>query len=149
MRKFDSGATRDTDIDKPNYVKALSPIVIDCYVEYIGKHRKQADGSLRNWDNWKQGMPIDVYVEGEDRHHRAVWKLHQGFPAYDNHGPVTMKDSLCGVIFNAMGHLHELLKAEEQKQPEIKGFCPKCREKIAAAKPGSCVALCEKCKGRE
>ena len=41
------------------------------------------------------------------------------------------------------------LLTEEQKQPEIKGFCPKCREKIAAAKPGSCVALCEKCRGRE
>lgn len=118
IRTFDTGATRDTDINKPNYIKALSPIVLREYVDYLGKHRIQSDGNLRDWDNWKQGMPLDVCLEGEDRHHRAVWLLHQGFPAFDNHGPVTLKDSLCGVIFNAMGYLHEIL-IEEQKEKFI------------------------------
>lgn len=112
IRTFETGATRDTDQDKLNYVKALSPIVIDCYINYLGRHRKQPGGSMRDWDNWKSGIPKDVYLESQDRHHRAVWKLHQGFPAHDNYGPVTLKDSLCGVIFNAMGFLHEILKEE-------------------------------------
>ena len=110
MRQFETGATRDTDKDKLNYVKALSPIVLQRYVEYLGAHRLQSDGQLRDWDNWKRGIPHDTYSESLVRHVLSVWLLHQGFPAYDNHGPVTLEDSLCGVIFNAMGYLHELLK---------------------------------------
>lgn len=110
MRKFETGATRDTVEDKLNYIKALSPVVLQRYVKYLGEHRTQADGTKRDWDNWKKGIPKETYLEGEDRHHRAVWKLLQGYPAFDNHGPVTLEDSLCGVIFNAMGMLYELIK---------------------------------------
>ena len=114
-RKFDTGATRDTVEGKLNYVKTLSPIVMQRYVEYIGKHRTQSDGSQRDWDNWKSGIPQEIYLEGQDRHHRAVWKLLHGFSAFDNHGPVTLEDSLCGVLFNAMGMLHEILKTDEKE----------------------------------
>lgn len=112
IRQFESGATRDTDTGKPSYVKALSPVVLQRYVEYIGEHRIQSDGKLRDWDNWKQGIPKDVYLDGLGRHEMAVWLLCQGFPASDNHGPVTLQDSLCGIIFNAQGMLHELLKGD-------------------------------------
>lgn len=113
IRKFETGATRDTNVGKLNYVKALSPIVLEKYVEYLGKHRTQSDGTQRDWDNWKSGIPKETYLEGEDRHHRAVWKLLQGYPAFDNYGPVTLEDSLCGVIFNSMGLLHELIKEKK------------------------------------
>ena len=115
MRKFDSGATRDTDINKPSYIKALSPIVLQYYVDYLGRHRLQSDGNLRDWDNWKNVIPQDVYLDGLGRHEMAVWLLCQGFPASDNHGSVTLEDSLCGVIFNAQGMLHELLKKDSEK----------------------------------
>jgi len=111
VRTFESGATRDTDIGKLNYVKALSPIVLQRYVQYIGQHRVQSDGTLRDWDNWKKGIDKQTYVESLDRHGMAVWLLHEGYPVFDNHGPVTLEDSLCGIIFNAMGYLHEVLKA--------------------------------------
>lgn len=114
IRQFDTGATRDTDVNKPSYIKALSPIVLQNYVEYLGRHRLQSDGNLRNWDNWKNGIPQDVYLDGLGRHEMAVWLLCHGFPASDNHGLVTLKDSLCGVIFNAQGMLHEILKEEQQ-----------------------------------
>jgi len=117
IRKFDTGATRDTLEGKLNFVKTLSPLVMERYVQYIGEHRLQSDGSIRNWDNWKNGIPQEVYLEGEDRHHRAVWKLVQGFPAFDNHGPVTLEDSLCGVLFNAIGMLHEILKEKNSPKP--------------------------------
>jgi len=115
MRKFSSGATRDGVGDKLNYVKALSPIVIQRYVKYLGEHRTQSDGTKRDWDNWKKGIPKETYLEGEDRHHRAVWLLLQGYSVCDNHGPVTLEDSLCGVIFNASGMLHELLKEKKDE----------------------------------
>lgn len=114
VRTFGSGATRDTDKDKLNYIKALDPLVLQTYVEYLGKHRVQSDGNLRDWDNWKKGIDKQTYLESEDRHHRAIWLLSQGYDVYDNHGPVTEKDALCGVIFNAMGRLYELLKAEDK-----------------------------------
>ena len=113
MRKFASGATRDKDDDKLSYIKALSPIVLRRYVEYIGKHRLQADGNLRDWDNWKKGIPKEAYLDGLGRHFLAVWLLCDGFPTDDNHGPVTLQDSLCAVIFNSQGMLYELLKEKD------------------------------------
>ena len=118
MREFETGATRDVVDDKLNYIKALSPIVMQCYVQYLGDHRIQADGNKRDWDNWKKGIPKETYLEGEDRHHRAVWKLLQGYPAFDNHGPVTLEDSLCGVIFNSMGLLHEIIKGQIEEKKD-------------------------------
>jgi hypothetical protein len=119
IRQFDSGATRDTDVNKPSYIKALSPIVLQGYVEYLGQHRLQSDGNLRDWDNWKQGIPQEVYLDGLGRHEMAVWLLCHDFPASDNHGSVTLLDSLYGVIFNAQGMAHEILK-EQQKKSEGK-----------------------------
>jgi hypothetical protein len=116
IREFESGATRDKVEGKLNYIKALSPIVMQRYVEYLGKHRTQSDGTQRDWDNWKKGIPQQVYLEGEDRHHRAVWLLIQGYPAFDNYGPVTLEDSLCGVIFNSMGMLFEILKGQMEEK---------------------------------
>ena len=114
MRQFEGGATRDADDhpEKPSYYKALSPIVLREYVKYLGRHRTQADGSKRDWDNWKAGIPIDVYMDGLLRHTVAVWLIQQGFKSYDNHGEVNLKDSICGVMFNSIGMLHELLKEE-------------------------------------
>jgi hypothetical protein len=114
MRQFETGASRDADDhpEKPSYYKALSPIVLREYVKYLGRHRTLPDGGKRDWDNWKNGIPIDVYMEGLLRHTMAVWLIQQGFRSFDNNGEVTLKDSLCGVMFNSIGMLHEILKDE-------------------------------------
>lgn len=121
MRTFSGGATRDTNVGKLSYVKALSPIVLRRYVQYLDIHRKQSDGSMREFNNWKQGIPEETYLDGLGRHFIAVWLLQQGFTESDNHGPVTLEDSLCAIIFGASGWLHELLKTEKL----IKFTCPK------------------------
>lgn len=110
IRTFDTGATRDTVKGKLSYVKALSPIVLQRYVQYLDAHRKQPDGSLRNFDNWKKGIPEETYLDGLGRHFIAAWLLAQGFPAEDNHGSVMLEDTLCAIIFGSSGWLHELLK---------------------------------------
>ena len=110
IRTFNSGATRDTTEGKLNYVKALCTLVLRGYVDYLNKHRTQPDGSVRDFDNWKKGIPKQVYMEGLGRHEMAVWLLHQGYSAYDNHGSVTIEDALYGIIFNTTGYLHEILK---------------------------------------
>lgn len=121
MRNFSSGASRDSNDhpDKPNYYKALSPIVLREYVKYLGRHRTMPDETKRDWDNWKNGIPIDVYMEGLLRHVMAVWLIQHGYKSYDNNGEVTLKNSLNGVMFNTTGFLHEILKKEDLKDDTV------------------------------
>lgn len=113
IRTFSSGATRDTDVGKLNYIKALSPLVLQSYVAYLSKHRVQSDGQLRDWDNWKRGIDKQTYLESLARHLMTLWLLHEGNQAFDNKGEVTLEDSLCAIIFNASGYLFEILKNEK------------------------------------
>jgi len=115
LRNFNTGAIRDTAEGKLNYIKGLSPIVDRGYLEYLDKHRKLPDGSMREFDNWKNGIPQEVYLESLDRHERAVWLICHGYKAFDNRGEVSLKDSLYGVLFNTIGMLHEILDKEVAK----------------------------------
>jgi len=112
IRIFDTGATRDMVQGKLDYVKALSPIVLRRYVQYLDKHRLQPDGNMRDFNNWKKGMSQDVYHSSNARHFMAAWLLTEGYATEDNYGPVELEDSLCGELFNIMGRLHEILKAK-------------------------------------
>lgn len=112
IRKFDTGATRDTVEGKLDYMKALSPIVLQRYVQYLDKHRLQSDGSMRDFNNWKKGIPLDTYHSSKGRHFFAAWLIEEGYEVSDNHGPVDEEDALCGELFNTMGRLHELLKGK-------------------------------------
>ena len=113
IRTFDTGATRDTDQNKLDYTRALSPIVLERYVKYLNKHRKQPDGSTRDFDNWKKGLPFRESFSSLGRHHIDVWKMIEGFPAEDNHGPCNIDDTLCAIIFNATTMLYERLKGNK------------------------------------
>jgi hypothetical protein len=77
MREFKSGATRDDDADKYDYEGFLSPLVLERYAEYMHKHRKQADGKMRDSDNWQKGIPVVQYMKSKLRHIMVTWKLHR------------------------------------------------------------------------
>lgn len=106
VREFDTGATRDNDSNKFDYEGFLSPIVLDRFAEYMHKHRRQADGQLRDSDNWQKGIPMTAYMKSMCRHFMDVWRQHRGYQGQD-----TREDSLCALLFNVMGYLHETLKA--------------------------------------
>jgi len=106
-RKFDTGATRDSDKDKLDYEGFLSPIVIKAYGEYMNKHRVQSDGKLRDSDNWQKGIPKDVYIKSAFRHFMDWWLEHRGYKSRDG-----LKEALNGLLFNVQGYYHELLKEE-------------------------------------
>jgi len=58
-------------------------------------------------------MSADVYMKSGWRHFFAWWKIHRGGTVtdeWDGHA-VTIDEAICGVLFNAMGFLHETLKA--------------------------------------
>lgn len=117
VRRFESGATRDTDAGKLDFEGFLSPMVIERYAEYMNKHRLQSDGQLRDSDNWQRGIPTAQYMKSMFRHFMTVWKGHR-------QGEIGQED-VCALIFNAMGILHELLKENNCNCAKgIYGQCP-------------------------
>lgn len=99
MRKFDGGATRDDDTDKPDYEGFLSPEVLAEYARYMHKNRKQSDGELRASDNWQKGIPKNQYMKSAWRHFMQMWRAHR------NEEPDM--EAMCALLFNVMGYMYE------------------------------------------
>lgn len=106
IRTFDTGATRDTDINKPDYEAFLSPLVIKRFGEYMNKHRKQSDGTMRDSDNWQHGIPIKEYMKSAWRHFLDIWTAHRNNQIDE--------EALCALLFNIQGYLHEHLKQQKK-----------------------------------
>jgi hypothetical protein len=106
IRCFETGATRDTDYGKLDYEGFLSPLVLERFAQYMDSHRKMADGSLRDSDNWQKGIPQDAYMKSAWRHFMDVWKAHRGV------GETDIEEALCALLFNVQGYLHEHLKEQ-------------------------------------
>ena len=109
MRTFKSGAIRDTEEGKYNYEKALSPLVIERFGQYMYKCGKMADGTFRPEDNWQKEFPLNSFIESGWRHFLDWWKEHRGHKSKDG-----IEIALCALIFNSMGYLHEILKKKEK-----------------------------------
>jgi hypothetical protein len=118
MRQFDSGATRNLDDTKLDFEGFLSPLVIERFAEYMHKHRQQADGAIRDSDNWQKGIPQVAYMKSGYRHFFDWWKEHRGIRT--NEG---LEEALCALLFNVQGYLHEHLKGKsEQSSPFLSGL---------------------------
>lgn len=84
--------------------------VIAEFGRYMCKHQTQTDGSHRPADNWKRGIPLEVYMTSAWRHLQTVWMHHEG------RGDITsesLEEALCGLLFNTSGYLHEILKKKQ------------------------------------
>jgi hypothetical protein len=110
MRQFDTGATRDTDIGKYDYEGFYSPLVVKRFGQYMDKHRKQADGKLRDSDNWQKGIPKDAYIKSAWRHFLDWWMEHRGYRSREG-----IEDALCALLFNIQGYLFEILKEKDNR----------------------------------
>ena len=106
MRMFETGATRDSCDDKPDYEGFLSPRVIEAFGDYMHHHRHQADGHIRDSDNWQKGITKEVYMKSLWRHFVALWKAHRGLGG-------DIDEALAAIMFNTQGYWHELLKESE------------------------------------
>ena len=116
MRIFDAGATRDSDDGKLSYSRFLDPRVIKRYCEYLQKHRVQADGNLREPDNWKNGIPPEVSLDSMMRHVMDVWLSFRGYPEEMTEN---LEDSLCAIMFNAQSILFEIMEWKHEKDNKI------------------------------
>lgn len=110
MRQFETGATRNSDVGKYDFEGFLSPLVLERYGKYMDKHRYQADGKIRDSDNWQRGIPKTQYIKSAWRHFIDWWKEHRGIITKDG-----IEEALCALMFNIMGYLHEYLKEKQQK----------------------------------
>lgn len=108
MRTFATGATRNLDDNRLDYEGFLSEAALTRYAEYMHKHRKQADGTVRDSDNWQKGIPRTAYVKSMFRHFIEVWRLHRQTPPGIR--TVPMQEALCALLFNVLGYLHEEVK---------------------------------------
>ncbi len=115
-RIFESGATRDTAEGKYDFEGFLSPLVLCRYAQYMHKHREMADGSMRDSDNWQNGLPKRECLKSAWRHFIDAWIEHRGWYIDEGH----IEESLCAIIFNLSAYLHELLKD--------RGYMPKTGE---------------------
>ncbi len=118
IRKFNSGATRNTSAGKNDYEGFISPLVIESYGNYMHKHRIQSDGSLRDSDNWTKGMPLNVYIKSAWRHFLDLWFLHRGYnriSSEDGH-TIDLEEALMALLFNIMGYAYEILKGKKGKK---------------------------------
>lgn len=124
VQKFESGATRSDDSNKPDFEGFFSPLVMDAYAEYMQEHRVQDDGKVRASDNWQRGMPFHKYMKSLFRHFMQLWHLHRGWAVKPEKRagklvPVTVTSAISGILFNTMGYFHEYLRDIENWEDRI------------------------------
>lgn len=120
MQTFGSGATRSSDAGKIDYDGFLSPLALEAYGAYMLKHQVQADGSVRESDNWQKGMPLvgkGSYAKAGLRHALELWGLTRGHVSARLRSEMPnaslremVLETACACFFNVQGFLHECVK---------------------------------------
>ncbi len=106
VRKFESGAIRDQDNSKEDYIETISWTAFKRYSKYMtGKKQKYGSG------NFKKGIPIESYEQSLTRHVQKYFenKYEDGLVERD-------EDHLCAMVFNIFGILHEEERIRKNKE---------------------------------
>lgn len=83
IRTLKSGAIRDTDNGKFEYLGFMHPLNDYSFAQYMHAHRKMADGSMRDSNNWWGGFGLDVCIHSLTRHVEDLKLIHSGFFVYE------------------------------------------------------------------
>ena len=97
VRKFASGAIRDVEIGKEDYIETISWSAFKRYAQYMtSKKAKYGSG------NFKKGIDIESYERSLVRHLQKYLAN-----KYEGGDVEKEEDHISAIIFNAMGILHE------------------------------------------
>ncbi len=97
MRKFTTGAVRDDDTSKEDYIETISWTALKHYGKYMtGKKKKYGAG------NFKKGIPIESYEQSLVRHLQKYLAN-----KYENGTEEKDEDHLSAMLFNIFGIIHE------------------------------------------
>jgi hypothetical protein len=100
IRNFKTGAVRDTDDGKENYVECFSFTAWRRYALYMKTQEKKYPP-----DNWRKGIPIKEYEKSLMRH------LQKHFAnKYEGAELEPDIDHLAAAFFNLQGLMHEEVK---------------------------------------
>lgn len=118
VQQFATGATRSSDEGKNHYEGFLSVPALEEFGDYMRRHQRQADGSLRAADNWQKGMPIASYLGSLFRHTIELVGLSRGyvsrrlrreFPGVTDLSFLKL-ETACAIWFNVQGFIHESVR---------------------------------------
>jgi hypothetical protein len=103
IREFSTGAIRDTEDDKEDYIETISWTAMRRYAQYMtGKKKKYGEG------NFKKGIPIDAYERSLLRHiQKYLANKHEGQNIEKE------EDHLSAILFNCFGIIHEEQRNEK------------------------------------
>lgn len=122
LEEFKTGATRSASAERWAPARFTSSLVLHRYYEFMHKNRFQKDGSVREPDNWKLGIPSKNYMASLDRHFHEV-KLLWEFPEVpwvnDEGKKIDWEDALCALLFNVMGLLYNSLLGKITNQQAV------------------------------
>lgn len=107
-RTFSTGSNRNSDEGKYDIEGFLSPLVMDEFYKYMHHHRRLADGTLRDADNWQKlfgEKHYDVCMKSLLRHVHDMWLEHRGYKSRDG-----IEEAMMGIIFNAMAYAFKYYK---------------------------------------
>lgn len=97
MRKFKTGAVRDNEDTKEDYIETLSWTALKRYAQYMtGKKKKYGQG------NFKKGIPIDSYERSLVRHLQKYL-----VNKYEGGDEEKGEDHLSAIWFNVQGIMFE------------------------------------------
>jgi len=120
IRKFKSGATRDTEENKIDFEGFFHPINIKRYGEYMTKHKKQSDGESRESDNWQKlfgDTPeehCNVCIKSLWRHFEDLWLHHR---KWGHEAREDINSAIQGIKFNINAYEYGLeIKKKEKKK---------------------------------
>lgn len=106
ITKFNTGAIRDSQEGKEDYVETISWTAMKRYAQYMtSKKVKYGAG------NFKKGIPIESYEQSLLRH---IQKYIQN--KYEKGTIEANEDHLAAIVFNVFGIMHE----EQQLKKDIK-----------------------------
>lgn len=102
--KFKTGAVRDNQEGKEDYIESISWIALQRYAKYMSKM-----ASKYGRGNWRKGIPIESYEQSLLRH---IQKYIAN--KYDDAGLEPEIDHLGAALFNLTGIMHEEWRASRK-----------------------------------